>query len=149
MSQLPKSQLRKRDNTKVDYDPDVLSGRVKFAPPEMVPKKKPLCTGNRCAKITIALGAVIAALTQLNHILPENAPPQTSSQTMTNKELWDELHKVSNISHALRKEIEDLKTALKKSEKAKKALVQAHNRQGVWPAVKKGISNFFGNGQSV
>ena len=142
------SRLQNR-NTKPDPgvlsgDRDVLSGRAKFTKTKETKKteKKTLCTGKTCAKITMAIGAVVAALTQLNHILPENAPPQTSPQSMTNQELWDKLHEVSNVSHALRKEIEELKQALKKSEDDKKALVQAHNRQGVMDAVKKGISGF-------
>tara|TARA_E500000331_G_scaffold355910_1_gene412666 strand:+ start:2963 stop:3397 length:435 start_codon:yes stop_codon:yes gene_type:complete len=133
------SELHNRN--KVDHD--VLSGRAKIDE-EVEPKrkKKPLCTGNRCAKITMALGAAVAALTQLNHILPENAPPQSSVESMTKPELWKKIHEVSNVSHALRKEIEDLKKALKKSEDDKKALVQTHNQKGVMGAVKDGISNF-------
>ena len=134
----------------VRRDRRVLSGQLKFAPPEkpLVTKKKPLCTGNRCAKITATLATILATLIQLR-VFTENTLPQSSPQTMTNQELWDKMHAVSNVSRALRKELEELKKAFEKEKEDKKALVQAHNRQGVMGAVKKGISDFFGNRQEI
>ena len=152
------SRFRTPGNPK--YDRDVLHGQVKFAREKTrKKKKKPLCTGKTCAKITMGAAAAFAALTQLG-VFTKNTLPKTSIESMSKPELQRTIYEISNITRRLYEEIEELKKALKKSEddkKAlkkseddKKALLKTHNQKGIMGGAINAIKDFFGNnGQAI